>query len=80
MKEGTIQSRQLSQMLQKILAKAGTLTRDRWIPRKPIKVGTIKWYIQVEVCGLTKKEKKLATVIVGHFSLYAFLRFMSPSE
>ena len=29
-----------------------------------------KWYICDEVCGLTKKkEKKLATVRVGHFSL-----------
>ena len=29
-----------------------------------------KWYIRDEVCGLTKKkEKKLATVRVGHFSL-----------
>ena len=26
-----------------------------------------KWYIRDEVCGLTKKEKKLATVIVGLF-------------
>ena len=28
-----------------------------------------KWYIRDEVCGLTKKRKKLATVRVGHFSL-----------
>ena len=29
-----------------------------------------KWYIRDELCGLTKKkEKKLATVIVGLFSL-----------
>ena len=26
-----------------------------------------KWYIRDEVCGLTKKRKKLATVRVGHF-------------
>ena len=32
----------------------------------PIKVCTKKWYIQGEVCGLTKK---LVTVIAGHFSL-----------
>ena len=28
-----------------------------------------KWYIRDELCGLTKKKKKLATVIVGLFSL-----------
>ena len=28
-----------------------------------------KWYIQGELFGLAKKEKKLATVKVGHFSL-----------
>ena len=28
-----------------------------------------KWYIRDEVCGLTKKKKKQATVRVGHFSL-----------
>ena len=40
----------------KFLANAGTRTRDRWVPRKPIKVCTKKWYMQGAVCGLTKKN------------------------
>ena len=51
---------------EKFLAKAGTRTRDRWVHRKPIKICTKKRYIHDEVCGLTKK---IATVIVGLFSL-----------
>ena len=51
------------------LAEAGTRTRDRWASPKPIEACTKKWYIPGGLCGLTKKiEKKLATVIVGHFS------------
>ena len=63
--ERTLQSRPLSQLLEKFQTKAGTRTRDRWVPRKPIKVCTKKWCMHNEVCGLTKK---LATVIVGPFS------------
>ena len=52
------------------LTKAGTRTRDRWVPCKATKVCTKKWYIQCEVCGLTKKKRnKLVTVTVGHFSI-----------
>ena len=51
--------------MKKFLAKAGTRIRDRWVPRKLIKVCTEKLYIQGEVCGLLiKKRKKPATVIV----------------
>ena len=50
----------------KFLAEAGTRTRNHWVPPKLIKVCTKKWYIQGELCGLTKK---IATVIFGHFSL-----------
>ena len=39
----------------KSLAKARTRTRDRSVPAKPIKVCVKKWYIQGELCGLTKK-------------------------
>ena len=40
----------------KSLAKARTRTRDRSVPAKPIKVCVEKWYIQGELCGLTKKS------------------------
>ena len=50
----------------KFLAEAGTRTRNRC---KPDIVCTKKRYIQGELCGLTKrKERKLATVIVEHYS------------
>ena len=39
----------------KFLAEAGTQTRDRWVPPKVIQVCTKNWYIQGELCGLTKK-------------------------
>ena len=54
---------QFRKCTKKSLAKAGTRTRDRWVSLIKIcaKSG--------EVFGLTKKKrKKLATVIVGHFS------------
>ena len=61
----------------KFLAEARTQIRDRWVHRKPSKDCTYeymwtsevckKWYIDDEVCCLTKK--KLVTVIVGLFSL-----------
>ena len=60
----TLQARPVSQIHKRILAEAGTGTRDRWVPPKPKKVYTKKWYTQGELCGLTKK---VATVIVGHF-------------
>ena len=50
------QSRPVSQMHERILAEAGTATRDRWVPPKPKKVYTKKWYTQSEHCGLTKKS------------------------
>ena len=53
---GTLQSRPVSQMHEKkFLAKGGTRTRDHWVPPKSITVCTKKWYIQGEVCSLTKE-------------------------
>ena len=58
----------------KFLAEAGSRTCDRWVLPKSIKVCSKKWYIQSELCGLTKKKKKkLATVIVEHFSHVNFV-------
>ena len=40
----------------KFLSEAKTRTRDRWVLPKPHKVFIKRWYIQGELCGLTKKN------------------------
>ena len=66
-KRGPISLVRFRKCSKKFLAKARNhRTSDRWVHRKPSKVSTKKWYMHDEVCGLTKK---IATVIVGLFSL-----------
>ena len=49
----------------KLLVEAGTRTCDRWVSPKSIKLCTKKWYIQSELCGLTRKKNNPGTSEFG---------------
>ena len=46
------------QKQEKLLAEAGTRTRDSWVQTKRTNIYAKKWYIQNELCDLMKTRRE----------------------